>query len=561
MGALHFFIQVQSLPAPPAIMMIPSLDRVLDAVLRIDTNGEIKFVSDRGRKWLQFKGATTIPRNFIDLVHEDDRETFESALREAGEQAHCDIRLIAGQLEHWVNIRSYSLATPGHHVLCLIDISIWKREGAALRRAAEHDELTDLPNRTLLQKLAEKVIQQDRNPFSLVLLDLDGFKKVNDTYGHATGDSVLLETKNRLQRLMAESDILARLGGDVFVMLLKGKSAVDSQLSLKNVLQAIARPYDAAPHNAYLGVSIGVAEYPLHGDDYSTLLKNADTAMHFSKNEGRNRVTVFAPSKANIDFSIKAAIHNGIQEGEFYMDYQPQFNTERRIIGAEALMRWNNKTMGRVGPDQFIPIVEDAGLMSFLGRWALRYACHQLKKFHQFDPNFVMSINVSPVQFNSDNFDLQVIEAIDETGVDPSRLVMEITESTLMGSQEKIEKSLARLRELGVQFSIDDFGTGFSSLSYLTRLPVSSLKIDKAFVFAMEQNPSGSSANKKLITAMINLAHSIDLEVVAEGVETETQFAFLKSVGCNLIQGYLLGRPTTALGITNLLTSPVSLVA
>jgi EAL domain-containing protein (putative c-di-GMP-specific phosphodiesterase class I) len=214
-------------------------------------------------------------------------------------------------------------------------------------------------------------------------------------------------------------------------------------------------------------------------------------------------------------------------------------------------MRWHNRDLGRVGPDQFIPIVEDSGLMPFLGKWALRYSCYQLKKFLALAPDFVMSVNVSPVQFGSDHFDTEVIEVIRETGIDPSRLVLEITESTLMSSQQKTERALARLREQGIRFSIDDFGTGFSSLAYLTRLPVSSIKIDKAFVTAMGEGDasSDSSSDRKLICAMINLAHSIDLNVVAEGVETEAQFAFLQSAGCNVVQGYLTGRPMSAADI------------
>jgi EAL domain-containing protein (putative c-di-GMP-specific phosphodiesterase class I) len=219
---------------------------------------------------------------------------------------------------------------------------------------------------------------------------------------------------------------------------------------------------------------------------------------------------------------------------------------QRRMVGAEALMRWNNRDLGRVRPDQFIPIVEEAGLMPFLGKWALRYSCHQLRKFQALDPDFVLSVNVSPIQFGSDHFDDQVLEVIAETGIDPSRLILEITESTLMSSQEKTERALARLREQGIRFSIDDFGTGFSSLSYLTRLPVSSIKIDKAFVTAMGEEPGGDSSDRKLICAMINLAHSIDLKVVAEGVETQTQYAFLQAAGCNLVQGYLLGKPMSA---------------
>jgi diguanylate cyclase (GGDEF)-like protein len=396
----------------------------------------------------------------------------------------------------------------------------------------------------------EQRITDGNTPFSVALLDLDGFKKVNDTYGHAMGDAVLVETSKRLRKLLSPGDIMARLGGDEFVILFDGKGAQAAQQALKNVLLAVARPYDTAPHNAYLGVSIGVAEFPVHGEDYSMLLKNADTAMYFSKKAGKNRVTVFALTDANVDFSIKAAIHNGIQEGEFFMEYQPQYDMNRQLIGAEALMRWTNRDLGRVGPDQFIPIVEDSGLMPFLGKWALRYSCHQLKKFHALDPDFVLSVNVSPIQFNSDHFDREVLEVIAETGIDPARLVLEITESTLMSSQEKTERALAHLREQGIRFSIDDFGTGFSSLSYLTRLPVSSIKIDRAFILAMGEEGSIDTSDRKLVCAMINLAHSIDLKVVAEGVETTAQYAFLKNAGCNLVQGYLLGKPMSAENLT-----------
>jgi diguanylate cyclase (GGDEF)-like protein len=531
-------------------MTSPTLDRVLDAVLRVDTNFDIQFISEPGRRWLTRVPGSVLPRNFIDIVHPDDLAAFRQSLAGAPESFACDLRILRGDSDCWIHLRSYRLTAARQQVLCIVDISMWKNEDSALRHAAEHDELTGLHNRTALKRAVEQRTKEGRAVFSVALLDLDGFKKVNDTYGHAMGDAVLVETTKRLLKLLAPGDLMARLGGDEFVLLFEGKNAQAAQAALKNVLLAVARPYDTAPHNAYLGVSIGVAEYPLHGEDYSLLLKNADTAMYYSKKSGKNRVTVFALTDANVDFSIKAAIHNGIQEGEFFMEYQPQYDMERRLVGAESLMRWTNRDLGRVGPDQFIPIVEDAGLMPFLGKWALRYSCHQLKKFHALDPDFVLSVNVSPIQFGSDNFDEQVLEVIAETGIDPSRLILEITESTLMSSQEKTERALARLRENGIRFSIDDFGTGFSSLSYLTRLPVSSIKIDKAFVTAMGEQPGGDTSDRKLICAMINLAHSIDLKVVAEGVETQTQYAFLKAAGCNLVQGYLLGKPMSAEALT-----------
>ena len=534
-------------------MSTPTLDRVLDAVLRVEANYDIRFISEPGQRWFTKPLGAELPHNFLATLHPDDVAVFQQAQAAAHDGFSCDLRLLRGGTECWVNLRSYALPAAQQFVFCIVDISMWKTEDSALRHAALHDELTGLPNRAYLKKTVEKYIAEGKAPFSVALLDLDGFKKVNDTYGHAMGDAVLIETTKRLTKLLGPGDLMARLGGDEFVLLFDGKNAQGAQQALKSVLLAVARPYETAPHNAYLGVSIGVAEYPLHGEDYALLLKNADTAMYYSKNAGKNRVTVFALTEANVDFSIKAAIHNGIQEGEFFMEYQPQFNMQRQLIGAEALMRWTNRDLGRVGPDQFIPIVEDAGLMPFLGKWALRYSCHQLKKFQALAPDFVLSVNVSPVQFGSDHFDVQVLDVIAETGVDPSRLILEITESTLMGSQEKTERALARLREQGIRFSIDDFGTGFSSLSYLTRLPVSSIKIDKAFVAAMGEETPDHTPDKKLVMAMVNLAHSIDLQVVAEGVETESQFAFLQAAGCNLIQGYLLGRPMSAADLTRLL--------
>jgi diguanylate cyclase (GGDEF)-like protein len=536
-------------------MVSPTLDRVLDAIVRVDSDFNVTYISEPGLRWLGRVLPAVVPKSFSELLHPDDIDKFKAASSGNPEFFACDVRVPKEGSEGWINIRGYQLPDANQYMLCVIDISSWKTDDSGLRHAAEHDELTGLPNRAFLKRVAQSYVQDRKHSFSVALLDLDGFKKVNDTFGHAIGDAVLVETTRRLNKLIGPDDVLARLGGDEFVIILNGVDALAASSRLANVLLAIARPYDTAPHNAYLGVSIGLAEFPLHGDDYSTLLKNADTAMYHSKNGGKNRISVFSEAVDSIDFSINAAIHNGIQEGEFYIEYQPQYDINRVLIGAEALMRWTSRTFGRVAPDKFIPIVEDAGLMPFLGKWALRYSCHQLKQFQEFIPGFVMSVNVSPVQFGGDDFDTQVLEAITEAGVDPATVILEITESTLMQSQVKTERALARLREQGIRFSIDDFGTGFSSLAYLTRLPVSSIKIDKAFIRAIEDQPADKVSDKKLITAMINLAHSIELKVVAEGVENEEQFAFLKDSGCNLIQGYLLGKPMPAEAITSLLSS------
>lgn len=533
-----------------ARLKLPTLERVVDAIFRVDMDFNIRFVSEPGCRWFSGTAPSDLPSNFLTTLHPDDAVIFKSASAGSPEFFTCEIRLIKHGSECWVNIRSYLLPDEHQYMVCIFDISSWKTADANRRHACDHDELTGLPNRVFLKRLVEAQIRDDK-VFSVALLDLDGFKKVNDTFGHTIGDAVLVETAKRLTSLSGSESIFARLNGDQFVLLLHGKDEHEANEEMAKVLCAIARPYDTAPHDVYLSTSIGIASCPAHGKDYSTLLKNADTAMFFAKNSGRNRVSIFQESKENNDFSIRAAIHRGIREGEFTIEFQPQFDMERTLVGAEALMRWTSRDFGRVPPDKFIPVVEDAGLISYLGKWALRFSCHQLKKFHQLFPDFVMSVNVSPLQFCADDFVSVVLESIAEAGVDPANLILEITESTLMHSQEKTERALAVLCEKGVRFSIDDFGTGFSSLAYLTRLPVSSIKIDKAFIESIEGRSDQAVSNKRLVTAMINLAHSVDLKVVAEGVEEEGQFAFLKDSGCDLIQGYLLGKPMSADSLIN----------
>lgn len=534
-------------------MTSPTLDRIVNAVLTVNARLDINFLSEPGQRWLNGTTTTESPANLREVLHSDDLDLLRHSVQASPNAFSCDVRIVRGGRERWVNVRGYELPAMHQFVMCLIDISAWKTDESTYRHAAEHDELTGLPNRAFLKKSVEMLVQDPDRPFAIALLDLDGFKTVNDVFGHAMGDAVLVETTKRLSKSVEATDLLARLGGDEFVLLFRNRGALAAKDSLVSVLLAISRPFDTAPHNVYLGASIGVAEYPTHGADYSTLLKNADTAMYRSKVSGKNQISIFTPSKRSEDFSLKAAIHAGIEQGEFYLEYQPQFDIRRNVVGAEALMRWTSRDLGQVPPDTFIPIVEQAGLMPFVGKWALRCASHELKAFQNLMPEFVMSVNVSPVQFGGNDFDSLVLDAIAEVDIDPATLVLEITESTLMQSQERTERALATLREKRVRFSVDDFGTGFSSLAYLTRLPISSIKIDEGFVHAIESETSAAAPGRKLITAMIHMAHSIELKVVAEGVETEAQFAFLEAAGCNLIQGCLLGRPVGAPAIHEML--------
>lgn len=527
-------------------MATPTLDAIFDAIFRVDHDLKVHFISEPGLRWLGLEQAQSSPANLATLINPDDMQALREAIDGHPAIFSCDLRMARNDGDTWINLRGHKLPATDQYMLCIIDISGWKTRNEDFRHAAEHDELTALPNRAFLKRCVEDLLSKGDTSFSLALLDLDGFKHVNDSLGHAMGDAVLIETARRLKKSLDDEDHVVRLGGDEFVVVVRESEPLAVTAKMKKILLSIARPYDTSPHKAYLGTSIGIASFPDHGEDYTTLLKNADTSMYQSKKGGKNRVTLFTKDDENVDFTITSAIHRGIQGGEFYLHFQPQFDINRRLIGAEALMRWSSHAYGRVSPDVFIPIAEQAGLMNFLGNWALRYACHQLGKFQQLMPDFVISVNVSPVQFGGEQFDRQVLDAVAETGIDPSKLILEITESTLMQSQDQTELALAALREQGIRFSIDDFGTGFSSLAYLTRLPVSSIKIDKAFVRAIEHPEQASEADKKLISAMINLAQSVDLKVVAEGVENEHQLSYLKHSGCNLIQGYLLGKPMAA---------------
>lgn len=536
--------------------MNPTIERVFDAIIRVDNKLNIKFISDSGLRW--FGGvAPTVSKSFLDIVEPEDRQIIHDAMHGTPPDFNCYVRLITDENKAvWSNIRANHLAVLNQYLFCVLDISDFSNCDSALIFAAEHDSLTKLPNRYKLTKMVDKYIHSGKVSFTVALLDLDGFKKVNDTLGHSAGDDVLVQTSERLSRVIdKDRDLVARLGGDEFVILLDNANDDDRINSIiSRVLYYIARPYNAASNDAYLGCSIGLANYPEHGDTYTTLLKNADTAMYRSKRNGKNQVSTYVHSIETEDFSIKSALHTGIQEGEFYIEYQPQYSTKGQMKGVEALMRWNSRTIGRVPPDQFISVAEETGLMAYLGEWILRGACHQLKEFQKYDPDFIISVNVSPVQFANDDFYQTILNVLEETHINPGSLLLEITESTLLQSHDKIEKVLFDLDNMGIKFAIDDFGVGFSSLSYLTLLPVSCIKIDKSFIKAIEKQPKDQDTiERKLVKAMISLAHSIDLLCVAEGVEVEHQYEYLKTVGCDYIQGYLLGKPVSSDQIVSML--------
>jgi diguanylate cyclase (GGDEF)-like protein len=417
-----------------------------------------------------------------------------------------------------------------------------------LRHMATHDALTGLPNRSLLSDRVRMAIAQARRTgrgFSVVALDLDGFKKVNDALGHPVGDALLRVAAMRLSDTLRDVDTLARVGGDEFVAVLSGaKSEAEIQIIARRMISTMQLPFEIESHTLYVGTSIGAAVFPDHGDSEVKLLAHADTAMYRAKETGKARCVIYSHEKftqAEHDVSMEAAMFQAVRDGEFSLHYQPIVDARsRQIMGFEALMRWSRPGEGMVPPSQFIPMAESNGLINLLGAWALKAACVQIKRFEEVAgrPLYV-SVNVSPRQFRNDRFLDIMDEALKLSGLPGQQLLLEITEGILMSDPEHAEALLTSMIARDVRIAIDDFGTGYSSLAYLKRFPIATLKIDRAFIKDLPESVKDAA----ICNVVLSLANHLNLNTVAEGVENEEQLQFLAKHGCDLIQGYLTGRP------------------
>ncbi len=435
--------------------------------------------------------------------------------------------------------------------------------GLELAFAAEHDVLTGLPNRLLLGNRITRAIilaKRRRHRVAVLFLDLDGFKRVNDSLGHAVGDRLLQSVATRLLGAVRASDTVSRQGGDEFVILLPDVSGAPDVAALaEKLLRAVADPHDIAPNDLHTGVSIGASLYPDDGLDAETLIKNADTAMYQAKEGGRHTFRFFAPAmreRAIERQTVEEDLRRAVARGEFTLRYQPQIDVRGgAITGAEALIRWKHPSRGLLTPDAFIPIAEESGLMVPIGAWVLREACAQAEAWRRAGlPAISMAVNVSAVEFGKADFLAGILGALDDTGLDPRALELELTESMLMQHAESAVTVLGTLRDIGVRVAIDDFGTGFSSLSYLTRFPVDALKIDQSFIRQL----GGDRNNAIVVTTIIGMAHAMDLRVIAEGVETADQLRFLSRRRCEEAQGYLFSRPMPAADFVKLIAQGVS---
>jgi diguanylate cyclase (GGDEF)-like protein/PAS domain S-box-containing protein len=437
-----------------------------------------------------------------------------------------------------------------NHISVFSDISERKKTEERIEFLAHHDPLTKLPNRLLTRDrfvLAAKEASRDMSSIAILYIDLDSFKYVNDTFGHPVGDQLLLSVTERLKSQVRDTDTISRQGGDEFMILLPGVRDPGIIHRIASViLEKLSSPFDIAGHTVGISASIGIAFYPEHGENFDIVMKNADAAMYTAKNSGKNAYRVFS-DEMNVDvldkLQLRAHLSNALQNNEFHIVFQPQIDTvTEQIVGAEVLCRWTNPVLGVVPPSRFIALAEESGLINPLGEWILEQACLQGKLwFDSGIPPFVIAVNVSAQQFNHSDLFLTIQKTLEKTGFQPQYLELEFTETGLLKNVERSLDTIEKLRMLGVKLSIDDFGTGYSSLIYLKQFKVEKLKIDQSFI-----RDIGDAEFLGIVRAIIQMGHTLQMNVIAEGVETEQQRDTLKELECHEIQGYLISKPLPA---------------
>jgi len=447
-----------------------------------------------------------------------------------------------------------------HYVSVFSDISHIKESAEQLHHLAHHDALTGLPNRLLLNARLEHSLQhahREGTNVAVLFLDLDRFKKINDSLGHPVGDRLLQLVAERLSVSIREEDTVARLGGDELTIVLGHvDDARHAATVSQTVLDKLSKPFELEGQDVFVSASIGISLYPQDGRDATTLLKNADAAMYMAKSEGRNGYHFYSEEltvRACESLALETNLYRSVEREELLLHFQPQVSLQSgNIVGVEALVRWRHPEIGLVPPAKFIPLAEENGLIGAIGKWVLRAACAQAKAWQNdgLTP-FRIAVNLSGRQLGKINIVQEVRDVLEDTGLDPCYLELELTESSVMKQAERAARTLDALRELGTTIAIDDFGTGYSSLSYLKRFPVDRLKIDRSFVRDIPEDANDIALAK----AIVALGHSLNLSVVAEGVETQAQRELLTSIGCDEMQGFLYSAPRTASELASLLST------
>jgi diguanylate cyclase (GGDEF)-like protein len=442
-----------------------------------------------------------------------------------------------------LEIRTTPLPTGGA-VRTYTDLTERKLAERRILHTARHDVLTDLPNRLLFRERLEEALaesQRSTQRFAVLWLDLDRFKAVNDALGHAIGDELLVAVADRVRTILRQGDVVARLGGDEFAILQRaGEQPIAASSLADRLISELSQPFNIQDHQLHIGASVGMAIWPSDGADGDTLLKNADLALYRAKADGRG---VFRFFEAEMDAQVKTRraleleLRSALNDGEFELYHQPLVGTrDRKIKAFEALVRWNHPTRGLVSPDQFISLAEETRMILPLGNWVIQEACRHAAAW---DSSVGVAVNISAVQFASGTLVQSVREALDNSGLQPHRLQLEVTESVLMESAELSGRIFKELHDLGVRIALDDFGTGYSSLSYLRSFAFDKIKIDRSFLREL----TATAGSLSFIRTIVSLGASLGIPVCAEGVETEQQLELVRSLGCTEAQGYLISRP------------------
>jgi len=426
-----------------------------------------------------------------------------------------------------------------------------KRRTAEVEHMAYYDTLTGLPNRALfIDRLAQAltVAQRNQQMIGALFLTLDRFKEINDTLGHAVGDRLLREAAERLKNCVSKGDTVARFEGDEFALLLTQINGTADLVEISRSINEVLKPsFLVERQDVYVTASIGISLFPVDGGDTETLLKNAGAALYRAKMQGGNHYQFYTSDmndKAVKRLALESSLRRAVENEEFVLYYQPVLDiASKKVVGAEALVRWQHPELGLLPPGDFIPLAEDTGLILPIGVWVLRTACAQTRSWQRAGfSDLRIAVNVSARQFQDENFLETVVQTLSETELESSCLELELTESSIMQNPESVARTLQGLRTMGVKISIDDFGTGYSSLGYLKLLPLDILKLDRSFVDGAATDPDDAA----MVTAIIALAHNLRLKVIAEGIETEAHLEFLRSLGCDQGQGFFLGRPMPA---------------
>ena len=535
----------------------------VDFLAQLDDALRFQYVSDASIDFIGYHRDYLNMLTLHDLVPSEEADELNALItraRASGKLESATLNLVKSlTYPICVELRLMStdaLGTPGF-ALAAFDVSRWRERELSLVHALHHDPLTGLENATALEgaiRAAQAEAEQTRSQAALVLLDIDDYQRINRALGYDAGDDMLRETARRIQHTAAHGERVARMAGDEFAVLLPAGATAEAAESLgRRLLTAIAQPYRYRGQHTHLSASVGVALYPdlaaankaasKQGKPgvQASLLRMADLALAQAKAAGGNTLVfhTFDDNPADAErLKLEADLYEAVRNGEFSLFFQPITKIRTgAVVGVEALMRWNHPVHGLVPPSLFIPLAESIGLINYLGNWVLKAACMQLVQWDAIGIRLdYVSVNVSPQQFRDKRFVTAVKEAIALTGIDAGRVVFEITESLLMKDPEEATRLLETLRSLGIRFAVDDFGTGYSSLAYLQRFPLSKLKIDRSFV----DNLITSRNNRAIVSAVVSLAQSLGLELVAEGVETEAQRDLLADLGCDHIQGWLI---------------------